>query len=79
MDVAPMHSFCAHAAGSGKSYIVEIASTIATGDTCALASMAQKEEALEKRLSSLIIGAHRSSVSTMQIATLMTAFCFAKC
>jgi putative DNA primase/helicase len=42
-------------AGSGKSYIVEIASTIATGDICAVASMASTEEELEKRLSSLIM------------------------
>jgi hypothetical protein len=55
MDVAPMHLFTARTAGSGKSYLVEIASTIATGDICAVAAMASNEEELEKRLSSLIM------------------------
>jgi RepB DNA-primase from phage plasmid len=55
MDVAPMHLFVAHTAGSGKSYLVEVASMIATGAIPAVASMASTEEELEKRLSSLIM------------------------
>lgn len=55
MDTAPMHLFAARTAGSGKSYIVEIASTIATGDICAVAAQASTSEETEKRLSSLII------------------------
>ncbi len=55
IDVAPMHMFRARTAGSGKSYLVEIASTIATGALCAVMAVPESEEELEKRLVSLIM------------------------
>jgi len=55
IDVAPLHFFRARTAGSGKSYLVEITSTIATGSLCAVMAVPESEEELEKRLGSLIM------------------------
>jgi putative DNA primase/helicase len=51
MSVVPMHIARAHVAGTGKSYLWDIASAIATGrDACHVIAAAPKEEETEKRL-----------------------------
>jgi hypothetical protein len=50
---APMHAFTSPVAGSGKSLIVDTASTIATGSEAPVTAQGTHEEELEKRL-----GAH---------------------
>jgi putative DNA primase/helicase len=48
--VAPMHLINAPLPGSGKSYLADTASAIATGDRCAVLSAAPNPEETEKRL-----------------------------
>jgi RepB DNA-primase from phage plasmid len=55
LDVAPLHLFRARTAGSGKSYLVDIASTVSTGTLCAVMAVPDKEEELEKRLGALVM------------------------
>lgn len=50
MTVAPMHLVTAPLPGTGKSYLADIASMIATGERCAVESMGAKYEETEKRL-----------------------------
>lgn len=50
IDVAPLHAFRAPVAGSGKSYLVDIASVIATGRPCPVIAAGRTEEETEKRL-----------------------------
>jgi putative DNA primase/helicase len=45
-----MHAFRAPAAGSGKSYLVDVASAIATGRLCPVIAAGRTEEETEKRL-----------------------------
>jgi hypothetical protein len=54
MDVVPLHAFRAAMPGSGKSYLVDIASVIAAGRICPVVSFGIKEEEQEKRLSGLM-------------------------
>ena len=55
--VAPMHAFRASTAGTGKTYLVDVASTIATGRPCPVATVAKSEEETEKRLVGLLLAA----------------------
>jgi hypothetical protein len=55
MSVAPMHAFRASTAGTGKSYLVDVASAVATGRLCPVTSVAPKEEETEKRLTGLLL------------------------
>jgi putative DNA primase/helicase len=48
--VAPMHLTNAPEAGTGKSYLTDIASAISTGERCAVVSVSQNPEETEKRL-----------------------------
>ncbi|QIG47935.1 hypothetical protein G5V57_09530 [Nordella sp. HKS 07] len=50
LDAAPLHLFKAPEAGSGKSYIVNIASMIATGESCAVIAATSNVEEQEKRI-----------------------------
>jgi hypothetical protein len=50
MPVAPMHLVTAPLPGTGKSYLLDCASMIATGEVCAVESMAPRYEETEKRL-----------------------------
>lgn len=50
MAVAPMHAATAPTAGSGKSFIVDIASAIGTGDRAPVLAAGRNEEETEKRL-----------------------------
>jgi putative DNA primase/helicase len=54
-DVVPMFLFLAHVAGSGKSYLTDLISTIAHGRKAAAISKATNEEELEKRLGALVL------------------------
>lgn len=54
MSVAPLHAIRAHSAGTGKSYLVDIASMIATGRLCPVIAAGKTEEETEKRLGSLL-------------------------
>lgn len=55
MPVAPMHAFRATAAGSGKSYLADIISLIASGQLCPVMAVSVKEEETEKRLVGLLL------------------------
>lgn len=57
MSVAPMHAFRASTAGTGKTYLVDVASVIATGRPCPVATVAKSEEETEKRLVGLLLAA----------------------
>lgn len=55
MDVAPMHVADAPAPGSGKSFLVDVWSTPATGERAPVISSSQSEEELEKRLGAALL------------------------
>ena len=55
MAVAPLHAFRSNAAGSGKSYLVDIASAISSGRPCPVASAGADEAETEKRLTGLLL------------------------
>ena len=48
MDAAPFHFAVAPAPGSGKSYLIDIASAIATGQICPVSNVSRNPEELEK-------------------------------
>jgi putative DNA primase/helicase len=51
MQVVPLHAVTAPTAGTGKSYIIDIASAIATGEIAPVIAAGRNEEETEKRLS----------------------------
>lgn len=55
ISVSPMHIAKAPAAGTGKSYLFNIASAIAHGTRCPVIAAGQDEEETEKRLASRIL------------------------
>ena len=55
LAVAPLHAFRANAAGSGKSYLADIASAIATGRPCPVVAAGPDEIETEKRLTGLLL------------------------
>lgn len=55
LTVSPLHAFRASTAGTGKSYLVDTASAIATGRPCPVSSAASSEEENEKRLAGLLL------------------------
>lgn len=57
VSVMPMHAFRASTAGTGKTYLVDVASAIATGRPCPVATVAKSEEETEKRLGGLLLAA----------------------
>jgi phage gp37-like protein len=63
MSVAPMHVFRAHAAGTGKSLLVDVASAVASGRCCPVIAAGRTEEETEKRLGALL----REGVSVVSI------------
>jgi hypothetical protein len=54
-DIAPMVLFLAHVAGTGKSYLVDLISTIVRGRPCPVIAASRNEEEMEKRLGALLI------------------------
>lgn len=55
LSVVPMHAFKASAPGSGKSYLVDLVSLIATGRPCPVMAVADQEAETEKRLTGLLL------------------------
>ena len=55
LNVVPMHAFRATTAGTGKSYLADIASAIATGRPCPVIAVGHTEEETEKRLTGLLL------------------------
>ena len=58
MAVSPLFAFRASTAGSGKSYLVDLVSTIATGRPCPVASAGYDETETEKRLVGLLLSGY---------------------
>jgi putative DNA primase/helicase len=58
MTTAPMHAANAPEAGSGKSYLFQLAAAIATGFPCPVISSGKDEEELEKRLGAALLAGH---------------------
>lgn len=54
-DIAPMVLFLAHMAGTGKSYLVDLISTIVRGRPCPVITASRNEDEMEKRIGSLLI------------------------
>jgi hypothetical protein len=52
---APLHAINAPTPGTGKSFLIDLASTIATGRLCPVIAAGKTEEETEKRLGSLLI------------------------
>jgi putative DNA primase/helicase len=57
IGVMPMHALRASTAGTGKTYLVDVASAIATARPCPVATVAKSEEETEKRLAGLLLSA----------------------
>lgn len=55
MKVAPMHCSSAPVAGSGKSFIIDLASTISTGERAPVIAAGRSEEETEKRLGAALL------------------------
>ena len=56
MTVAPLHAIRASTAGTGKSFLADLVSMIATGRPCPVVAAGQTAEETEKRLVGLILG-----------------------
>jgi Primase C terminal 1 (PriCT-1) len=54
VDVVPMHAIRAHESGTGKGYLVHLASVVATGQKCASIAAGESEAELEKRLGAIL-------------------------
>ncbi|MDP4026796.1 bifunctional DNA primase/polymerase [Methylobacterium sp. NEAU 140] len=54
LPTAPLHAIRASTPGTGKSYLVDLASTIATGRRCPVIAAGRTEEETEKRLGALL-------------------------
>jgi putative DNA primase/helicase len=55
LETSPLHIFVSPTAGSGKSYVVDIANLIATGRRCAVVAATGISEELEKRLGAAML------------------------
>ncbi|WP_159013229.1 hypothetical protein [Acidisoma sp. S159] len=55
LAVAPLHAFRANTAGTGKSYLVDTASSISSGRPCPVAAAGADETETEKRLAGLLL------------------------
>jgi putative DNA primase/helicase len=58
LTVAPLHAFRANTAGTGKSYLVDVASAISTGRPCPAISAAPEEAETEKRIAGLLLSGY---------------------
>jgi len=58
MSVVPLHAFRANTAGTGKSYLADVASAIATGRPCPVTSAAPDEAETEKRIAGLLLAGY---------------------
>jgi putative DNA primase/helicase len=57
MSVAPLHAFRASTAGTGKSYLADVASVIATGRPCPVAAAGRDVDETDKRLVGMLLAA----------------------
>ena len=55
LDASPLHLLVSPTAGTGKSFIVDIASLIATGRRCAVVAATRSDEELEKRIGAAML------------------------
>ena len=55
LSVAPMHAFRASTAGSGKSFLGDVTSMIATGRPCPVMAIAEDEKETEKRIAGMLL------------------------
>ena len=55
LPTAPLHAISAPEAGTGKSYLTQIAAVIATGSPCPVISAGRNEEETEKRLAAVVL------------------------
>jgi putative DNA primase/helicase len=55
LPVAPLHGIRASTAGTGKSFLVDLFATIATGRPCSVMAVGKTEEETEKRLGALLL------------------------
>jgi hypothetical protein len=55
LDVAPMHIVSAPTYGSGKTYLINIAAALATGQRCPVTTAGKDETELEKRIDAALI------------------------
>jgi putative DNA primase/helicase len=55
MPVAPLHAYSAPVAGTGKSYVVDLASAISTGQRAPVIAAGQNDEETEKRLGAALL------------------------
>jgi putative DNA primase/helicase len=58
MPTAPMHVANAPQPGTGKSYLADLSSCIATGERCAVVAFSPSAEETEKRLNGSALGGH---------------------
>ncbi len=58
LSVAPLHAFRATTPGSGKSYLVDVVSTVSTGRPCPVISAAPDEAETEKRIAGLLLAGY---------------------
>lgn len=58
MPVCPMFAFRATAPGSGKSYLVDLAASIATGRQCPVTNAGHDQEEMDKRLGGLLLSGY---------------------
>jgi putative DNA primase/helicase len=58
MSVAPLHVISAPAAGTGKSYVVDLGTAIALGERCSVMSVSSNLEETEKRLGAKAMAGH---------------------
>jgi putative DNA primase/helicase len=59
LERVPLHAFTAPTAGTGKSYLADVASAIAVGRWCPVANAGKNEEETEKRLVGLLLGGYQ--------------------
>lgn len=57
LSVAPLHAITAHVAGSGKSYLVDIAAALSIGNRAPALSVGRSDEETEKRLGAALLAA----------------------
>jgi hypothetical protein len=55
MATVPMHAFTSPAAGTGKSLLVDVVSTLATGTLMPVVAQGYSDEELEKRLGAMLL------------------------
>ena len=56
LATAPMYLIRAHTPGTGKSYLVDVIATVATGRPCPVITAGKSEEETEKRLGTILLG-----------------------